>query len=115
MQKGRHPRGCQPFLIEPAACLYGSEKTVSTPPSSVNLLSSRYPPTAPRPSVSFSRPAARPMPAQPPIPESTPMYCLPLNSHVFRLPMMPEGVLNLYSSFEMSLASTHFTKPSSVP
>ena len=56
----------------------GRAKTVSWPPSSVYLARSRYPPTAPRPSVSFSRPAASPMPAQPPIPESTPMYCLPL-------------------------------------
>ena len=39
-----------------------------------------------------------PMPAQPPMPDSTPMYCLPLYSQVLTLPMMPDGVLNFHSS-----------------
>ena len=43
-------------------------------------------------------PAAMPMPAQPPMPEYTPTYCLPLYSYVNTLPMIPEGVLNFHSS-----------------
>src|SRR3712207_4010730 len=38
--------------------------------------------------------AATPMPAQPPIPESTAMYCCPSGPlYVIGLPMMPDGVL----------------------
>ncbi len=48
-----------------------------------------------------------PMPAQPPMPENTPMYCLPLCMYENTLPMMPDGVLNLNSSFLMSFLSTH--------
>ena len=36
-----------------------------------------------------------PMPAQPPMPEKVPMYCLPLCWYVKTFPMIPEGVLNL--------------------
>jgi len=57
--------------------IYGIANTVNTPPSCVCRASERYAPTAPRPSVAPSSPAAIPMPAQPPIPDSTPMYCLP--------------------------------------
>ena len=56
---------------------YGREKTVSTPPSVVYSASFLYAPTAPSPSLSPSRPAASPMPAQPPIPDRTATYCLP--------------------------------------
>src|SRR5881296_712594 len=56
---------------------YGSEKTVSTPPSVVYSASFLYAPTAPSPSLSPSRPAARPIPAQPPTPDRMAMYCLP--------------------------------------
>ena len=43
--------------------------------------------------VLLVRPAARPMPAQPPTPDSTPTYCLPLCIQVLTLPMIPDGVL----------------------
>ena len=33
-----------------------------------------------------------PMPAQPPIPDSTAMYCLPRCEKVLMLPMIPDGV-----------------------
>ena len=39
-----------------------------------------------------------PIPAQPPMPEYTPTYCLPPYSYVNTLPMIPEGVLNFHSS-----------------
>ncbi len=56
---------------------HGSENTVSTPPRFVYSASFLYAPTAPSPSVSPSRPAARPIPAHPPTPERTATYCLP--------------------------------------
>src|SRR6185295_4382590 len=56
--KGLSPGGPQPLRPSKPRRVYGSEKTVSTPPSWVYLFSSLYPPTAPSRSVSFSRPAA---------------------------------------------------------
>src|SRR5690606_2947299 len=89
------------FSAAAVATLSGNAKTIRAPPSSVYLARSLYPPTAPRPSVDFSRPAARPMPAQPPIPDNTPMYCLPSYFQVVTLPITPDGVLNFHSSLPL--------------
>src|SRR3989442_1312068 len=48
-------------------------------------------------------PRATPMPAQPPIPERTAMYCLPSGPvYVIGLPIMPDGHLKRHSSQPVS-------------
>src|SRR5690606_40535891 len=99
----RSAHGAAPLVPEPES---GSAKTNNEPPSVVYRARSLYPPTAPSPSVSPVNPAAMPMPAQPPIPEYTPTYCLPLYMYVNTLPMIPEGVLNFHSSLPSLVLTT---------
>ena len=98
--------------------LLGNANTVNAPPCLVKDPKLAYAPVAPKPSCDiftaiFSNSAfftgsvsaaafscaasncllksvAIPIPAQPPMPERTPTYCLPLQLQVFTLPMIPE-------------------------
>src|SRR5512140_1379836 len=112
---GRRPRSA--VHDQRLATLSGRPNTVSTPPWVLNLSASPKAPSAPRPAVGSSLliPAATPIPAQPPMPERTATYCLPLGPRkLIGLPMIPEGVLNLHSSLPDD-ASTALSQPSMVP